>query len=100
MAQAARFRGEAERAGRDRAGMEEVYLSLKQGVETETETLKAKFDELQARVFEADAKRDQVGMVWRRRMRFFEVVGVSWFVEGANVCSGGRFGGGRCSGEG
>lgn len=60
MAQAARFRGEAERAGRDRAGMEEVYLSLKQGVETETETLKAKFDELQARVLEADAKRDQV----------------------------------------
>lgn len=60
MAQAARFRGEAERAGRDRAGMEEVYLSLKQGVETETETLKAKFDELQDRVLEADAKRDQV----------------------------------------
>eukprot|EP00752_Nemacystus_decipiens_P012773 g11312.t1 len=59
VAQAARFRGEAERAGRDRAGMEEVYLSLKQGVETETETLKAKFDELQARVLEADAKRDQ-----------------------------------------
>lgn len=43
--------------------MEEVYLSLKQGVETETETLKAKFDELQARVLEADAKRDQVGVV-------------------------------------
>ncbi|CAM9783522.1 unnamed protein product [Scytosiphon promiscuus] len=48
-AQATRLRGEAERAGRDRAGMEEVYLSLKQGVERETETLKAKFDELQAR---------------------------------------------------
>lgn len=59
-AQATRLRGEAERAGRDRAGMEEVYLSLKQGVETETESLKAKFDELQARVLEADAKRDQV----------------------------------------
>lgn len=43
--------------------MEEVYLSLKQGVETETETLKAKFDELQARVLEPDAKRDQVGVV-------------------------------------
>ncbi|CAM9205409.1 unnamed protein product [Hapterophycus canaliculatus] len=39
--------------------MEEVYLSLKQGVETDTETLKAKFDKLQARVLEADAKRDQ-----------------------------------------
>lgn len=60
MAQAARLRGEAERAKRDRAGMEEVYLSLKQGVETETEALKAKFDDLQARALEADAKRDQV----------------------------------------
>lgn len=59
-AQAARLRGEAERAGRDRAGMEEVYLSLKRGVEAETQSLKAKFDELQARVLEADAKRDQV----------------------------------------
>ncbi|CAM9903980.1 unnamed protein product [Pylaiella littoralis] len=58
-AQAARLRGEAERAGRDRAGMEEVYLSLKRGVEAETQSLKAKFDELQARVLEADAKRDQ-----------------------------------------
>ncbi|CAN0126190.1 unnamed protein product [Ectocarpus sp. 6 AP-2014] len=58
-AQAARLRGEAERAARDRAGMEEVYSSLKQGVETETETLKAKFDELQERVLEADAKRDE-----------------------------------------
>ncbi|CAM9333373.1 unnamed protein product, partial [Ectocarpus sp. 4 AP-2014] len=58
-AQAARLRGEAERAARDRAGMEEVYSSLKQGVETETETLKANFDELQERVLEADAKRDE-----------------------------------------
>lgn len=40
--------------------MEEVYLSLKQGVEGETQALKAKFDELQDRVVEADAKRDQV----------------------------------------
>lgn len=40
--------------------MEEVYLALKRGVEAETETLKDKFDELQARVLEADAKRDQV----------------------------------------
>lgn len=40
--------------------MEEVYLSLKRGVEGETESLKARFDELQARVLEADAKRDQV----------------------------------------
>lgn len=45
--------------------MEEVYTSLKQGVEMETETLKAKFDELQARVLEADAKRDQVGRLKR-----------------------------------
>lgn len=40
--------------------MEQVYLSLKRGVEGETETLKARFDELQARIIEADAKRDQV----------------------------------------
>lgn len=59
-AQAARLRGEAERAGRDRAGMEEVYTSLKKGVEGEAEAIKARFDDLQARVIEADARRDQV----------------------------------------
>ncbi|CAM9212001.1 unnamed protein product, partial [Laminaria digitata] len=58
-AQATRHRSDAERAGRDRAGMEEVYLTLKQGVEGETQALKAKFDELQDRVVEADANRDQ-----------------------------------------
>lgn len=58
-AQAARLRGEAERAGRDRAGMEEVYTSLKKGVEGEAEAIKARFDDLQARVIEADARRDQ-----------------------------------------
>lgn len=83
MAQAARFRGEAERAGRDRAGMEEVYLSLKQGVETETEALKAKFDELQARVLEADAKRDQVG---RHRVTCIELVWGLGSMEGVVVC--------------
>lgn len=58
-AQVAKLRGEAGRASRDRAGMEEVYLSFKKGVEGETEFLKARFDELQARVIEADARRDQ-----------------------------------------
>lgn len=61
------MRGEAERAGRDRAGMEEVYLSLKRGVEGETESLKARFDELQARVLEADAKRDQVMRLYEEK---------------------------------
>eukprot|EP00904_Undaria_pinnatifida_P010558 jgi/Undpi1/6632/HiC_scaffold_20.g09111.m1 len=57
--QATRHRSDAERAGRDRAGMEEVYLSLKQEMERETQALNAKFDELQERVVEAEAKRDE-----------------------------------------
>ena len=56
----ARTRGEAERASRDRAGMEEVYLSLKRGVEKEAEALKSRFDKLKARVLDAEAKRGQV----------------------------------------
>ena len=48
-----------------------MYLSLKQGVEGETQALKAKFDELQDRVVEADAKRDQVMQrrPWKARRR-------------------------------
>lgn len=40
--------------------MEEVYLSLKKGVEGETESLKTRFEELQSRVIQADARKDQV----------------------------------------
>lgn len=60
-AQMSRIKGEAERVSRDRASMEEVYLSLKRGVEGDTKAFTARLDELQARVLDADVKRDQVG---------------------------------------
>ena len=42
-----------------------MYLSLKQEMERETQALNAKFDELQERVVEAEAKRDEV--MYRRQ---------------------------------
>lgn len=60
-AKMSRVKGEAERVSRDRASMEEVYLSLKRGVEGDAKAFTVRLDELQARVLDADVKRDQVG---------------------------------------
>lgn len=49
-----RIEGEAERASRDQAGMEDVYPSLKRVVEVDTKVFTARL--LQARLLDEDAK--------------------------------------------
>ncbi|CAM9799171.1 unnamed protein product, partial [Choristocarpus tenellus] len=54
------FRAEAERTARDRAGIEAVYLKLKQGVEDEQDAVRARFEEMQGRLMASEALKEQV----------------------------------------
>ncbi|KAG5182592.1 hypothetical protein JKP88DRAFT_348798 [Tribonema minus] len=59
LAEGARLRVDADRCQRDRASAEALYASLKRAVDAEQASLKGRFDELSAKVLDAEARAQQ-----------------------------------------